>query len=148
MLNFEITSVAGKHKARKRIGRGVGSGRGKTSGRGHKGSGSRAGAFSVSLYEGGQMPLFRRLPKRGFSNYKFETRYKIVNVSQLERFDEGATVGVEQLSNAGLIDSLRNKVKILGEGELTKKLRVTAHKFSKTAEQKIVASGGTAKIIE
>jgi large subunit ribosomal protein L15 len=148
MLNFEITSVAGKCKARKRIGRGVGSGHGKTSTRGHKGSLSRAGSFSVSLFEGGQMPLFRRLPKRGFSNFKFETRYKIVNVSQLEIFDEGTTVGMEQLSSAGLIDSLRNKVKILGDGELTKKLLVTAHKFSKVAEQKIVASGGTAKIIE
>jgi large subunit ribosomal protein L15 len=146
MLNFEITSVAGRHKGRKRIGRGIGSGRGKTCGRGHKGSG--AGAFSVSLFEGGQMPLFRRLPKRGFSNFKFETRYKIINVSQLERFDDGATVGVEQLSDAGLIGSIKNKVKILGDGELTKKLQVTAHKFSKTAEQKIVASGGTAKIIE
>ncbi|MGA1980159.1 MAG: 50S ribosomal protein L15 [Sedimentisphaerales bacterium] len=148
MLNFEITSVAGKHKARKRIGRGVGSGHGKTSTRGHKGSLSRSGSFSVSLFEGGQMPLFRRLPKRGFSNFKFETRYKIVNVSQLERFDDGATVGVEQLSDAGLIGSLRSRVKILGDGELTKKLQVTAHKFSKTAEQKIMASGGTAKIIE
>ncbi|UCF44614.1 MAG: 50S ribosomal protein L15 [Planctomycetota bacterium] len=147
MLNYEITSVAGKDKARRRAGRGTGSRRGKTCGRGHKGSGSRAGAMSVSLYEGGQMPLFRRLPKRGFSNYKFETRYKIVNVSQLERFDEGATVGMEQLSSAGLIDSLKNRVKILGDGELTKKLQVMAHKFSKTAEQKIVASGGTAKLI-
>ena len=148
MLNFEITSVAGKHKARKRVGRGTGTGRGKTCGRGHKGSLSRSGAGGKIGYEGGQMPLFRRLPKRGFSNFKFETRYKIVNVSQLERFDEGATIGVEQLSDAGLIDSLKNKVKILGDGELTKKLWVTAHKFSRTAEQKIVASGGTAKIIE
>jgi large subunit ribosomal protein L15 len=147
MLNYQITSVAGKHKARRRAGRGTGSGGGKTCGRGHKGSGSRAGAASVSLYEGGQMPLFRRLPKRGFSNYKFETRYKIVNVSQLERFDEGATVGMEQLSSAGLIDSLKNRVKILGDGELTKKLQVMAHKFSKTAEQKITASGGTARVI-
>ncbi len=147
MLNYQITSIAGRHKNRRRAGRGTGSGRGKTCGRGHKGSGSRAGAASVSLYEGGQMPLFRRLPKRGFSNYKFETRYKIVNVSQLERFDEGATVGMEQLSSAGLIDSLKNRVKILGDGELTKKLQVVAHKFSKTAEQKIVASGGTAKVI-
>ena len=147
MLNYEITSVPGKHKARRRVGRGTGTGRGKTCGRGHKGSGSRAGASSVSLYEGGQMPLFRRLPKRGFSNYKFETRYKIINVSQLERFDEGAAVGVEQLSKAGLIDNLKGKVKVLGDGELTKKLQVTAHKFSKTAEQKIVASGGTAKVI-
>ena len=93
MLNHEITSIAGKHRTRRRVGRGTGTGRGKTCGRGHKGSGSSAGSTSVSLYEGGQMPLFRRLPKRGFSNYNFETRYQIVNVSQLERFDEGAAVG-------------------------------------------------------
>jgi len=147
MLNYEITSVVGKHKARKRIGRGTGSGHGKTSGRGHKGSGSRAGSTSASLYEGGQMPLFRRLPKRGFSNYNFVTRYQIVNISQLDRFDEGAAVGVEQLSNAGLIDSRKSKVKILGDGELTKKLDVTAHKFSKSAKQKIVDCGGTAELI-
>ncbi|UCE98784.1 MAG: 50S ribosomal protein L15 [Planctomycetota bacterium] len=148
MLNHEITSLADKHKARRRIGRGSGTGRGKTCGRGHKGSRSRAGASLTSLYEGGQMPLFRRLPKRGFSNCKFQTRYEIINVSQLERFDEGTDVGIEQLSSAGLIDSLRNKVKILGDGELTKKLQVTAHKFSKAAEQKIMASGGTAKVIK
>lgn len=147
MLNYEITSVTGKHKARKRIGRGTGSGHGKTCGRGHKGSGSRAGSTSVSLYEGGQMPLFRRLPKRGFSNYKFVTRYQIVNISQLERFDEGVAVGVEQLSDAGLIDSRKSKVKILGDGELTKKLDVAAHKFSKRAKQKIVDCGGTAELI-
>ena len=93
------------------------------------------------------MPLFRRLPKRGFSNYQFAKRCEIVNVAQLERFDDGADVGVEQLSNAGLIDSLKSKVKILGNGELTKKLQVAAHKFSKTAEHKILASGGTAKVI-
>lgn len=147
MLNYEITSIAGKHKARKRLGRGTGSGRGKTCGRGHKGSGSRAGARSVSLYEGGQMPLFRRLPKRGFSNYNFAVRCEIVNVSQLDRFEEGTTVSVEQLSNAGLVGSLKSKVKILGKGELTKKLQIIAHKFSKSAEQKIVASGGTANVI-
>jgi len=147
MLNHEITSIAGKHRTRRRVGRGTGTGRGKTCGRGHKGSGSRAGSTSVSLYEGGQMPLFRRLPKRGFSNYNFATRYQIVNVSQLERFDEGAAVGAEQLSNAGLIDSRKSKVKILGNGELTKKLEVTAHKFSKSAEQKIAGCGGTAILI-
>ena len=141
-LNRDILSF-GTRKGRKRLGRGTGSGHGKTCGRGHKGAGSRAGAKSVSLFEGGQMPLFRRLPKRGFSNYKFATRYEIVNVSQLERFNDGANVGIEQLSNAGLIDSLENKVKILGDGDLTKKLQVTAHKFSKTAEQKIVSCGGT-----
>jgi len=147
MLNHEITSVAGKHKRRRRIGRGTGTGRGKTCGRGHKGAGSRAGSTSVTLYEGGQMPLFRRLPKRGFSNYKFTIRCEIVNVSQLERFRDGADVGIEQLSDAGLIDSAKSKIKILGKGDLTKTLQVTAHKFSKTAEQKIVASGGTAKVI-
>ena len=147
MLNHEITSIAGKHKRRRRVGRGTGSGYGKTCGRGHKGAGSRAGSTSVSLYEGGQMPLFRRLPKRGFNNYKFAKRCEIVNVCQLERFEDGATVGVEQLSGAGLIDSIKSKVKILGKGDLTKKLQVTAHKFSKNAEQKIAASGGAVKIV-
>jgi large subunit ribosomal protein L15 len=94
------------------------------------------------------MPLFRRLPKRGFNNYKFATRYEIVNILQLERFDEGAAVGVEQLSNAGLVDSRKSRVKILGNGELTKKLDVTAHRFSKTAAQKIIGCGGTAKVAE
>jgi large subunit ribosomal protein L15 len=147
MLNHEITSIAGKHKRRRRIGRGTGSGHGKTCGRGHKGAGSRAGSKSVSLYEGGQMPLFRRLPKRGFNNYKFAKRCEIVNVCQLERFEDGAIVGVEQLSGAGLIDSIKSRVKILGKGDLTKKLEVTAHKFSKNAEQKIAASGGIVKIV-
>ena len=143
MLNHQITSVAGRHKARKRVGRGCGSGHGKTCGRGTKGSLSRAGAMVFSLYEGGQMPLFRRLPKRGFSNYEFTTRFEIVNVSDLERFEDGADIGVEELSKAGLIRSCKNKVKILGDGELTKKLQITAHKFSRTAEQKIVGCGGT-----
>jgi large subunit ribosomal protein L15 len=93
------------------------------------------------------MPLFRRLPKRGFSNRKFATRCEIVNVWQLERFEDGDSVGVEQLSHAGLIDSSKSKVKILGKGDLTKKLQITAHKFSKNAEQKIAASGGTAEVI-
>ncbi len=147
MLNHEITSMVGRKKGRKRVGRGVGSGHGKTSGKGHKGQLSRPGAPRLSLKEGGQMPLFRRIPKRGFSNAKFERRYEIVNVSQLERFDEGAVVGLEQLSQAGLIDGLRHKVKILGDGELTKKLEVNAHKFSKSAEQKIVSLGGAVKVL-
>ena len=147
MLNHEITSIAGKSKTRKRIGRGNGSGYGKTAGRGHKGAGSRAGSSSVSLFEGGQMPLFRRLPKRGFSNYKFAMRYEIVNVSQLERFEEGSVIGAEQLSNAGLIDSTKSKIKILGTGDLTKRLEINANKFSKNAEQKIIASGGKVRVI-
>jgi len=147
MLNYEITSIAGKHKVRKRVGRGNGSGHGKTSGRGHKGQSSRPGSVSTSLYEGGQMPLFRRLPKRGFSNYNFARRYEIVNICQLERFEDGATIGTEELSQAGLIDNLKGKVKILGDGVLTKKLQISAHRFSRSAEQKIVASGGTVKVI-
>jgi len=147
MLNHEITSVAGKHTSRRRVGRGSGSGHGKTCGRGHKGAGSRAGSTAVSLKEGGQMPLFRRLPKRGFNNYNFANRFEIVNVCQLERFEDGAIVGVEQLSDAGLIGSVKSTVKILGKGDLTKKLQVTAHKFSKNAEQKIAASGGEIKSI-
>ena len=147
MLNHEITSIAGKKTRRRRIGRGAGSGHGKTCGRGHKGSGSRAGSTAISLYEGGQMPLFRRLPKRGFSNYNFATRSEIVNIEQLERFEDGDIVGLQQLSDAGLINNIKNKVKILGKGSLTKKLQVTAHKFSKTAEQKIVASGGSVNLV-
>jgi large subunit ribosomal protein L15 len=90
------------------------------------------------------MPLFRRLPKRGFNNKQFATRFEIVNVSQLERFEDGAEVGVEQLSEAGLVPGVQSRVKILGDGELTKRLEVAAHKFSKTAEEKIVGCGGTA----
>jgi large subunit ribosomal protein L15 len=147
MFDWEIASIAGRKKDRRRVGRGTGTGHGKTCGRGHKGSRSRSGATSMSLYEGGQMPLFRRLPKRGFSNFKFATRYEIVNVSQLELFTDGDEVGVEQLLKAGLIPSSESKVKILGDGDLTKKLQVTAHKFSKTAEQKIISCGGTAETI-
>ncbi|MFH1718973.1 MAG: 50S ribosomal protein L15 [Planctomycetota bacterium] len=147
MLNHEITSIAGRHTRRRRVGRGTGSGHGKTSGRGHKGAGSRAGAKSISLSEGGQMPLFRRLPKRGFNNKNFAMRYEIVNVWQLEMFEDGASIGLGQLSDAGLIDSDKSTVKILAKGDLTKRLQVTAHKFSKAAEQKISAIGGTAEVI-
>jgi large subunit ribosomal protein L15 len=144
MLSHDVTSVVGKHKPRKRVGRGRGTGHGKTAGRGHKGSLSRAGANRYSLYAGGQIPLFRHLPKRGFNNKNFATRFEIVNVSQLEQFDDGAEVGIEQLSQAGLIPGKAKRVKILGDGELTKRLQVAAHKFSKSAEQKIVDCGGTA----
>ena len=143
-MSHEITSVVGKHKTRKRVGRGRGTGVGKTCGRGHKGSRSRAGAMLLSLYEGGQMPLFRRIPKRGFNNKQFARRFEIVNVSALERFEDGSQVGVEQLSEAGLVLGARSRVKILGDGELTKRLQVAAHKFSKAAEEKIVGCGGTA----
>lgn len=148
MLSNEITVIAGSDKRRKRIGRGRGTGRGKTCGRGHKGCGSRPGPTTRSTYEGGQMPLFRRLPKRGFNNYNFSNRYEIVNVSQLESvFSDGTSISVRQLVEAGLVDSVKSKVKILGDGELTKKLDVTAHKFSKSAEQKISGCGGMVKVV-
>lgn len=148
MLNDEITTIAGRYKKRKRLGRGKGSGHGKTCGRGHKGCGSRPGSSARLTYEGGQMPLFRRLPKRGFNNYNFSMRYEIVNISQLERiFDDGAAINVQELATAGLVDSFKSKVKVLGDGELTKKLTVTAHKFSKSAEQKISDCGGTVKVV-
>lgn len=148
MLNDQITAIAGSHKKRKRVGRGKGSGHGKTSGRGHKGCGSRPGPTTRMTYEGGQMPLFRRIPKVGFSNYNFMTRYEIVNISQLDKmFDDGVTVDVEMLVKSGLVDNIKSKVKILGDGELTKKLDVSAHKFSKSAEQKISGCGGVAKVV-
>ncbi len=148
MLSDQITAIAGTYKKRKRVGRGKGTGRGKTCGRGHKGCGSRPGSSTRPTHEGGQMPLFRRLPKRGFNNYNFATRYEIVNVSQLEKlFDEDAAINIEQMAGVGLVNSTASRVKILGDGELTKKLNVTAHKFSKTAEQKISGCGGVAKVV-
>jgi len=148
MMTNEITAIAGSNKKRKRIGRGKGSGHGKTSGRGHKGCGQRAGSGGLGNYEGGQMPLFRRIPKRGFSNYNFARRFEIVNVSQLETFfDDGADISVEELVGVGLVDNVKSKVKILGDGELTKKLSVSAQKFSKSAEQKISGCGGTVKVV-
>jgi len=148
MSVLQITSIAGGHKRPRRPGRGSGSGHGKTCGRGHKGSLSRSGASLRLLYEGGQMPLFRRLPKKGFSNYRFSRRYQIVNVSQLERFDDDSIIGAEQLSTAGLISSKTEKVKILGNGQLTKKLQVNADRFSKAAQQKILACGGKANMVK
>ena len=148
MLSSEITTIVGANKKRRRVGRGNGSGYGKTCGRGHKGCGQRAGGGVRGTYEGGQMPLFRRIPKHGFSNFNFTTCYEIVNVSQLERvFDEGSSINIECLVSAGLVDSIKSKVKILGDGELTKKLDVTAQKFSKSAEQKISNCGGSVKIV-
>jgi len=148
MLSNEITAIVGADKKRKRVGRGKGSGHGKTCGRGHKGCGQRAGGRVRGTYEGGQMPLFRRIPKRGFSNYNFAKRYEIVNVSQLEHFfDDGTAISIEELVNAGLVDSAKSKVKILGDGELTKKLSVSAQKFSKSAADKISGCGGTVKIV-
>lgn len=144
----EILKLAGPSKKRRRLGRGPGSGLGKTSGRGHKGAGSRAGSKRSNLLEGGQMPLFRRVPKRGFNNFNFQTTYNVVNVGDLEgRFDAGAHVTPEAILEAGLIRNLRYKVKVLGNGELTKKFKVEAAKFSKSAEEKIKKAGGEAIVV-
>lgn len=137
-----------KRRKRKRIGRGTGSGHGKTAGRGHKGYFSRSGAKKRKGYEGGQMPLARRIAKRGFSNARFAKQAEIVNVAALERaFEAGETVTPERLAEKGLVKGRCNVIKILGLGTLTKKLTVQAHGFSASAEQKITAQGGTAERI-
>ncbi len=134
-------------KNRKRIGRGPGSGHGKTAGKGHKGQNARSGGGVRPGFEGGQLPLYRRLSKRGFNNYKFRTTYATVNVSDLERFDEGTVVTKELLIEAGLITKELDGIKVLGNGSLKKKLTVKANKFSDTAKQKIENAGGTIEVI-
>lgn len=149
MMISEITSKGQRNKSRKRKGRGLGSGNGKTSGKGHKGMGQHSTGGARRLTEGGQMPLFRRIPKRGFSNAKFRTVYQVVNVSDLaEVFESNAKVTPATLEAAGLIHDASKPVKILGTGEITKKLEVEASKFSETAAKKISDAGGQAKVIE
>jgi large subunit ribosomal protein L15 len=145
MMIHEITEKVGSHKKRKRVGRGPGSGLGKTCGRGHKGAGSRSGYSRKAAHEGGQMAFFRRIPKRGFTNAMFRTDYAIVNIQDLaKRFEDGAEVNPDMLVKAGLIRNTKDPVKVLGQGDLTKKLTVTAAKFSESAKAKITAAGGTA----
>lgn len=141
----EITIGAPRNKAPKRKGRGESSGHGKTSGRGNKGSKARNGKYIKPGYEGGQTLIFRRFPKRGFSNENFERRFHVVNLSDLERFDTGITVDAAALLDAGLIPDDKLPVKILGDGGLTKKLTIIAGKFSKSAHEKITTVGGTAQ---
>ena len=133
--------------ARKRVGRGPGSGTGKTSGKGHKGQNARSGGGVRPGFEGGQLPLFRRLSKRGFNNYNFRTVYATVNVGDLERFEEGTTVTKESLIEVGLVKKELDGIKVLGNGELTKKLTVKANKFSSSAKAKIENVGGTTEVI-
>lgn len=136
-----------KNRKRKRIGRGPGSGHGKTSGRGHKGHKSRSGYSRKPNFQGGAMPMFRRVPKRGFNN-RWAVKVFAVNVGRLnEAFEDGAEVTLEVLAEKDLAKGHFDEVKILGDGELTKKLTISAHRFSKTAEQKITAAGGTANVV-
>lgn len=148
MMIADILSKAHRNRRRKRVGRGIGSGRGKTATRGHKGMGQHAGSSAGPLAEGGQLPLFRRIPKRGFSNARFRTTYQVVNLADLEdRFEAGTHVTAELLEDAGLIRSAGEPVKILGDGEVSKKLQVEATAFSASASQKITAAGGEAKAL-
>jgi large subunit ribosomal protein L15 len=137
-----------RRRPKKRVGRGIGSGHGKTSSRGHKGQWASAGAKKPkATFEGGQMPLFRRIPKRGFSHATWDRHYHIVNVGDLNGFADGATVDAEALRKVGLAKGPADGVRILGTGDLSKRLVVRAHHFSKSAQEKIAARGGTAERI-
>ncbi len=145
MKLHELGPAAGSTTAPKRLGRGVGSGLGKTSGKGHKGAKARSGGGKRPGFEGGQMPLYRRVPKKGFTNI-FRTEYATVNIGQLEVFENGTVVTADMLKEAKIIRKTLDGVKILGNGELTKKLTVEAAKFTETAKQKIEALGGKAEV--
>ena len=142
----ELKPAAGSATAPKRLGRGTGSGLGKTSGKGHKGAKARSGGGKGPGFEGGQMPLVRRIPKRGFTNI-FATEYETINVERLEAFADGTVVTPELLLEKGLIKKVRDGVKVLGSGEITKKLTVKASKFTGSAKEKIEAIGGKAEVI-
>jgi len=142
-----LKPAKGAKHAKKRVGRGQGSGNGKTAGRGHKGAKSRSGWRMKRGFEGGQMPLHRRMPKRGFHN-PFREEFAVVNLDTIaEVFDAGSEVTPELLAERGLIGGARRKVKVLGRGDIGKKLTVRAHKFSGTAQEKITAAGGTAEVL-
>jgi large subunit ribosomal protein L15 len=142
-----LKPAAGAKQSRKRVGRGPGSGNGKTAGRGYKGAQSRSGYSYKRGFEGGQMPLHRRVPKRGFNNI-FRTEYDVVNLDQLDaRFEAGAMVTPDALREAGLISDRRARIKVLGRGDVTKALTVQAHKFSGSAAQKLAGAGGKAEAI-
>lgn len=146
MKLHELKPAEGTNKAKKRLGRGTASGQGKSGGKGQKGQKSRSGGGVRPGFEGGQMPLYRRLPKVGFTNI-FRKEYAVVNISELDRFEDGAVVTPQALKEAGLVKAMMSGVKILGNGEITKKLTVQAHKFSQSAADKIAAAGGKAEVI-
>ena len=145
MKLYELSPAEGSTKSAWRKGRGPGSGNGKTAGKGHKGQNARSGGGVRPGFEGGQLPLYRKLPKRGFNN-KFATNYAIINVGALERFEDGATVTLQTLMDAGLIRKAMDGLKVLGNGELTKKLTVEAAVFSAGAKEKIEAVGGKTEV--
>ncbi|MFD1359557.1 50S ribosomal protein L15 [Fictibacillus halophilus] len=146
MKLHELKPSEGSRKVRNRVGRGIGSGNGKTSGRGHKGQNSRSGGGVRPGFEGGQNPLARRLPKRGFTN-PTRKEYAVVNLEKLVRFEEGTEVTPELLLETGVVSNLKNGIKVLGNGKLEVKLTVKAHKFSVSAKEAIEAAGGTTEVI-
>ncbi len=146
MKLHELQPAFGSTKAPKRLGRGIGSGLGKTSGKGHKGAKARSGGGKRPGFEGGQMPLTMRIPKRGFTN-KWRKEYETINISVLNIFEDGMEVGPIELLEYGIINKVLDGVKIMGDGELTKKLTVQAHKFTATAKEKIEAAGGSCEVI-
>ncbi|HET6371204.1 MAG TPA: 50S ribosomal protein L15 [Nitrospiria bacterium] len=146
MKLYDLKPTPGSRKREKRIGRGIGSGHGKTSTKGHKGQGARSGGTKGPGFEGGQQPILRRIPKRGFRN-PFRKEYAILNLSALERFPADVVVDIAKLRESGLIKESARLIKILGEGEIKKPLVVSAHKFSATAAKKIEAAGGKAEIV-
>ncbi len=147
MQIHDVTSQGNNHDKRKRIGRGVGSGKGKTAGRGHNGQRSRSGDHPRIGFEGGQMPIFRRMPKRGFTNARFKKHYTLVNVDALAAFGEGEIVDLEAVLERGLARRTGDLLKVLGQGEVTTKVTVKAHKFSGSAKSKIEAAGGSVEVI-
>ncbi|MBR6444178.1 MAG: 50S ribosomal protein L15 [Firmicutes bacterium] len=146
MKLHELRAAEGSGRSRKRRGRGHATGQGTTGGRGMNGQKSRSGGGVRLGFEGGQMPLYRRLPKRGFTNI-WGTEYAVINVDDLNRFDEGTTVTPELLKEKGIVKNQKDGIKVLGNGELTKNITVQASKFSKTAAEKIEAAGGKAEVI-
>lgn len=146
-MKLESLEKTPEFKNRKRVGRGPGSGMGKTSTRGENGQKSRSGVSIKPWFEGGQSPLYRRVPKRGFSNKRFETKYATINLSDLNRFEDGDIVTPELLKERGIIKKQLNGVKVLGNGELEKKITVKAHRFSSKAVTKIENKGGKAEVI-
>ena len=146
--NLKPAKGSGAGRERKRVGRGIGSGLGKTSGRGEKGQKSRSGFSHRDGFEGGQMPLHRRVPKRGFTNARFKKEFAEINLERLEVFDAGAIITPEVLVKRGMIKNLRDGVKVLAKGTVTKALTVRAHKFSARAQEQITGAGGKAEILE
>ncbi|MBT2572103.1 50S ribosomal protein L15 [Planococcus sp. ISL-110] len=146
MKLHELKPAEGSRSSRKRVGRGIGSGTGKTAGKGHKGQNARSGGGVRPGFEGGQNPLFRRLPKRGFTNINRKD-YAVVNIEVLNRFDEGTEVTPALLIEAGVVSNERSGIKILGNGSLEKKLTVKAHKFSGSAKKAIEAAGGQTEVV-